>query len=166
MSDIDSKLVEKLAQQLLISKYSLSTAESCTGGGIGYWLTSIPGSSNWYFGGHITYSNTAKIRDIGVSPKTLAAFGAVSEQVAGEMALGCAKACKTSLAISVTGIAGPDGYSPEKPVGMVCFGWALSGKAQTQTVLFSGGRSEIRAQAIRHALLELTNLLEKKPNQG
>jgi nicotinamide-nucleotide amidase len=162
--DIDLKLVEQLAQRLLRCEYQLSTAESCTGGGIGYRLTAVPGSSLWYLGGYITYSNQAKIRDIGVKPKTLETYGAVSEQVAIEMALGCAKTSGSDLAISVTGIAGPEGGSRDKPVGTVCFGWVLRGQSVSETIFFDGDRETVRVQTIRHALEGMIKLLEKFSN--
>lgn len=162
----DAVLIQKLSRLLLLNKYTLSTAESCTGGGIGHWLTSQSGSSAWYLGGFITYSNTAKIRDLEVKPEALETFGAVSEEIARQMALGCEKKANSELAIAVTGIAGPEGGTAEKPVGTVCFGWSLAGKAHTETIVFSGKRAEVRTQAIRYALTVAVKIMEDFSPQG
>lgn len=161
---IDTDLVNRLAQRLLQSNYSLSTAESCTGGGIGHWLTSVSGSSSWYQGGFITYSNNAKIRDLGVDAETLEREGAVSEAVAVQMVSGCAERANTNAAIAVTGIAGPDGGSMEKPVGTVCFGWMLDERVRSETLLFQGDRSQVRIQTIEQAIGQMVNFLDEFAN--
>lgn len=132
---------------------TIATAESCTGGLVAAALTDIAGSSDVFDRGFISYSNGAKIAMLGVSPETLAGFGAVSEAVAVEMAAGALHHAGVGLAISVTGIAGPGG-SEFKPEGRVCFGLAQRGVAtRAETVDFGAiGRSEVRAAATKHAL--------------
>lgn len=151
--------VEKLAEKLLSSESNLSTAESCTGGGIGQLLTSLPGSSIWYKGGVVAYSNELKMDFLKVPASELEDFGAVSEEVAASMARGAAHGMNTDLSVSTTGIAGPDGGTADKPVGTVCFGWAVAGNIQTETVYFTGDRERIRQQSIQHSLERLVRLL-------
>lgn len=138
------------------------TAESCTGGLIARALTETGGSSAWFERGHVTYSNASKQEVLGVDRATLDAHGAVSEAVAREMALGALRRSHARLALAVTGIAGPGGAAPGKPVGTVCFGWALNPPGSidglplvwTQTVRFDGDRGAVRQQAALHALDE------------
>lgn len=138
----------------------ISTAESCTGGLIATALTETPGSSRWFSRGHVTYANQAKIEMLGVLPETLQAHGAVSEAVAREMALGALGSDELMLSMAVSGIAGPEGGLPDKPVGTVCFAWALKRPMQpqatpwvlTETRLFAGGREAVRHKAAAHAL--------------
>ncbi len=130
----------------------IATAESCTGGMVGAWLTEVPGSSDVYDRGFITYSNGAKQAMIDVSPDTLAQFGAVSEEVAREMAAGALAKSDADLSVSITGIAGPGG-SEHKPEGRVCFGIAGATGITTETVEFGAiGREHVRIKAARHAL--------------
>jgi nicotinamide-nucleotide amidase len=131
----------------------IATAESCTGGMLSAALTDLPGSSDVYDRGYITYSNAAKIDMLGVSPETLATYGAVSEGVAVEMAAGALHHSGAGIALSITGIAGPGG-SDHKPEGRVCFGLAMRGHAtRTETVEFGPlGRENIRQAATSHAL--------------
>jgi nicotinamide-nucleotide amidase len=135
-------------------KLLVATAESCTGGMIISILTDIPGSSSMVDRGFVTYSNEAKTDMLGVEPVSLEAFGAVSWQVAEEMAVGALAKSRAGITLSVTGIAGPDGGSPEKPVGLVWFGLAQTGKpAVTEKRLFENrGRDYIRRETVRHAL--------------
>jgi len=136
------------------------TAESCTGGLIARALTETAGSSVWFERGYVTYSNEAKQASLGVSEDLLRAHGAVSEPVARAMALGALAHSRGHLALSVTGIAGPGGAVPGKPVGTVCFGWALASPelgidaplAWTETRRFEGDRAAVRRQAALHAL--------------
>src|SRR5689334_15846625 len=121
-------LAEQVGARLLDRRLLLATAESCTGGWVSQELTAIAGSSAWFERGFVTYSNAAKEEMLGVRTETLARHGAVSEEVAAEMALGALAHSHASVAVSVTGIAGPSGGSATKPVGMVCFAWALSGR--------------------------------------
>lgn len=137
----------------------IATAESCTGGMVGAALTDIPGSSDVFDRGVITYSNAAKVDLLGVSPQTLATHGAVSEEVAREMAEGLLARSAARIAVSVTGIAGPGG-SEFKPEGRVCFGLATPGGSRTETVDFGAlGRAEVRAAATRHALALIASAL-------
>ncbi len=130
----------------------IATAESCTGGMVGAWLTDIAGSSDVFDRGFITYSNAAKRDMLGVTQATLEAHGAVSEQVAREMATGALERSQADLAASITGIAGPGG-SEHKPEGRVCFGLATSDGCLTQTVEFGAiGRASVRRAAATHAL--------------
>ncbi len=136
---------------------SIATAESCTGGLVGAAITAVPGSSDVYLGGFITYSNAMKRALLGVPAAALEAFGAVSEPVAGEMARGACAAAGADLAVSVTGIAGPGG-SEHKPEGRVCFGLAGPAGIRTETVEFGApGRAAVRAAACAHALELLIN---------
>ena len=127
---------------------SIAIAESCTGGSLSSSLTSIPGASSYFNCGFITYSNESKVNMLNVDSQTIELFGAVSEKVAYEMAMGAGQNSKSHLAISVTGIAGPSGGTPEKPVGMVCFGFYVDGNVTTSTQFFSGVRSEIVSESI------------------
>lgn len=130
----------------------IATAESCTGGMIGAALTDIAGSSDVFDRGFITYSNAAKIEMLGVQPETLAAHGAVSEEVAAEMAAGALAQSQATVAVSVTGIAGPGG-SEFKPEGRVCFGLATAAGTHTETVEFGAiGRGAVRRATVAHAL--------------
>ncbi|MDC0182282.1 CinA family protein [Candidatus Thioglobus sp.] len=156
-----SYLKAKKLTELLISKsMTIGVAESCTGGSLSSSLTSIPGASGYFNCGFITYSNESKINMLNVNPQSIELFGAVSEKVAYEMAMGAGKNSKSDVAISVTGIAGPSGSTPEKPVGMVCFGFYVNGHVSTTTQFFSGVRSEIIAESIAFALTELTLKIE------
>lgn len=137
----------------------ITTAESCTGGLVAGAITEIAGSSGCFERGFVTYSNAAKIEMLGVSAQILDDFGAVSEQVAAQMALGASINAKAVLAISITGIAGPGG-SDHKPEGRVCFGIALGDDVQTQTVEFGAlGRANVRQAAVKHAILLLNQAL-------
>ena len=135
-------------------KILVATAESCTGGMIISLLTDIPGSSSMVDRGFVTYSNEAKIEMIGVSPETLEKHGAVSAETAHEMAAGALENSRAGITLAVTGIAGPDGGSAEKPVGLVWFGLALSGKpVVTEKRIFENrGRDFIRRETVKHAL--------------
>lgn len=150
-------LATALGDKLTREKMFLATAESCTGGLVAGACTSIAGSSNWFERGYVTYSNDAKQEDLGVSTDTLERFGAVSEETAMEMAAGVlAVVPKADLAVATTGIAGPGGATPGKPVGMVCFAVArrtaegVSARAYTQT--FEGDRAQVREQAVQFVL--------------
>ncbi|MBL39291.1 MAG: hypothetical protein CMP07_12865 [Xanthomonadales bacterium] len=131
----------------------LALAESCTGGWIAKVCTDLSGSSAWFERGLVTYSNRAKSEELGVSASSIQRFGAVSEIVAAEMARGARNVAHADFAVAVTGIAGPDGGSPDKPVGTVCFGWVgPDDEPETETCLFSGDRDEVRRQTVAHAL--------------
>jgi nicotinamide-nucleotide amidase len=154
------QLAQKVGQALIAKKLMLSFAESCTGGLASTVVTEIPGSSAWFDAGVVTYSNQAKQDLLQVSAESLKQYGAVSEQVASEMASGLLKQGRVDIVVSVTGIAGPDGGNPEKPVGTVCFAWAIKGSPiKTQRILFTGNRHEIRQQSVRAMLLGIKHLL-------
>lgn len=148
-----------VAALLTRQQQKLATAESCTGGLIAGALTALPGSSLWFERGWVTYSNAAKSEDLGVDAALIAQHGAVSEAVAAAMAAGARRAAHTDVALSVTGIAGPDGGTPEKPVGTVCFGWATPTQTRTETQHFNGDRQQVREQSVAHALAGLIALL-------
>lgn len=147
------QLSEKIGQALKQQGATLTTAESCTGGWIAKVLTDIAGSSAWFERSFITYSNEAKEQMVGVRGETLAQHGAVSEPVVVEMAIGALKAARAGYAISVSGIAGPDGGSESKPVGTVWFAIAsAAGEGITRCECFEGDRESVRRQATAYAL--------------
>ena len=151
--DTLSRLV---GEHLAARGWRLATAESCTGGWVAEVVTATAGSSGWFDCGFVTYSNDAKCALLGVSPMTLARHGAVSEATVAEMALGCLERSEAEVTLSISGVAGPGGGSPAKPVGTVCFGWARHGEApQTATCHFDGDRAAVRRQAVVFALTEL-----------
>ena len=152
-------LAQKLGEILLHKAWQVTCAESCTGGGIGYAITSISGSSSWFKQGYITYSNDAKQQLLGVNTNTLQQFGAVSAQTVEEMATGAAKSALAHCAVAVSGVAGPDGGSKEKPVGTVWFGFAIEQGVVAEQQYFLGNRQQIREQAIEFGLSRLCELL-------
>ena len=141
-------------------KIKIACAESCTGGLVGAALTEIPGSSDVFNGSAVTYSNEAKQNILGVSEETLKNFGAVSEQCATEMATGALRIYKADVAVSITGIAGPDGGTESKPVGTVCFGLAIQDKTLAFTQHFSGTRQEIREFSVQTAISMIESFLQ------
>lgn len=144
----DIALILKKEQKLLV------TAESCTGGLIASCLTDVAGSSVWFERGFVTYSNVSKYELLGVPLELINQAGAVSEEVAYAMAIGALTHSQGSIAVSVTGIAGPEGGTLAKPVGTICFGWAIKGKsADVSRVQLTGSRQEIRLASCLHALL-------------
>lgn len=146
-------LARKVGQRLKSAKAVLVTAESCTGGWVAQLVTSVAGSSEWFERGFVTYSNASKRELLGVRAETLHQHGAVSEQTAGEMAVGAIGRSQGTVAISITGVAGPSGGSEAKPVGTVCFAWALrAGSCHSETVRFKGDREAVRRQSVIHAL--------------
>jgi len=150
-------LADSLAQQRLL----LTTAESCTGGGIAETLTGIAGASAWYDRGFVTYSNEAKLSMLGVLQSTLDRFGAVSEATALEMARGAISHSGAHVSVAVTGIAGPDGGTPDKPVGTVWIAWGQKlGYAEARRFQFDGDRNAVRQQAILEAILGLNARLK------
>lgn len=138
----------------------LVTAESCTGGWVAQAVTSVAGSSDWFERGFVTYSNDAKRELLGVREDTLARHGAVSEAVAREMARGALAHSHGTIALAITGVAGPTGGTPSKPVGMVCFGWAQDGWLKSETRRFGGDRDEVRRQAVIRALQGVIETLD------
>ena len=145
-------VAEKLVELLKAQGLTCATAESCTGGGVGSAITAVPGSSAVFAGGVISYSNEVKQNVLGVSADILQNVGAVSAETAAQMAAGARRLLKTDLAVSLTGIAGPDGGSDEKPVGLVWFGLATKDGVRTEKAIFRGDRAQVRAQAVTHAL--------------
>ncbi len=146
-------LAVQLGHHLKVNGKKLVTAESCTGGWIAQCVTEIPGSSLWFERGFVTYSNSAKIQMLRVKPNTLETFGAVSAETAEEMVCGALEHSEADLAIAVTGIAGPDGGTQEKPVGTVFIAWASKdGVINIKKNLFTGNRHQIRAQAVQVAI--------------
>lgn len=145
-------LEEKVVKELQNRQYKITTAESCTGGLLAGRILNVSGASAVYNEGHITYSNEAKERLLGVSHNTLEAYGAVSEQTAAEMAKGAARVANANVGLSTTGIAGPGGGTPEKPVGLVYVGCCLNGEVTVEECHFQGNREENRAAAVEAAL--------------
>ncbi len=152
-------LAEKIGNELLARGEWLALSESCTGGWVAQTVTAIAGSSTWFDRGFVTYSNAAKIDMLGVPETTLDRHGAVSEATARAMAQGTLAHSRADWALGITGIAGPGGGSPGKPVGTVCFAWASKdGGCEAQTCRFTGDRAAVREQSVRYAL---TGLLER-----
>ncbi|HEY8353735.1 MAG TPA: CinA family protein [Methylophilaceae bacterium] len=158
------KLGAALGQALQQRGLMLALAESCTGGMASQYITAIPGSSAWFDAGLITYSNEAKMRMLAVRAETLTTYGAVSEQTAREMATGALTQSRAGISGAITGIAGPDGGSREKPVGTVCFAWATkTGLLVSATHHFQGDRAAVRTasvQALFERLMSLTLTLD------
>ncbi len=152
-------LADRAGQALQAKGWLLSTAESCTGGGVASAVTDIAGSSAWFDCGLVTYSNTAKTALLGVPAQLIAAHGAVSEEVAAAMAQGALSNSKAQVALSTTGIAGPGGAVPGKPVGTVYFAWSGGGATRTERMVFAGDRQAVRAQSVAHALQGLLNFI-------
>ncbi len=154
-------LAEQLGQQLLQKQLMLVSAESCTGGWIAEAITAIPGSSKWFERGYVTYSNAAKQELLGVTEKTLQQHGAVSEQTAEAMAAGALQHSHAQVSVATTGIAGPDGGSVEKPVGLVWLGFASHNVFSDFTIAkqFNGDRYTVREQAVSFALQTLSSVL-------
>ncbi len=145
-------LEEEIVKKLSEKNYTITTAESCTGGLLAGRILNVPGASAVYNEGHITYSNEAKERLLKVSHETLLQYGAVSRQTAEEMAYGAAQAAKADVGLSTTGIAGPGGGTKEKPVGLIYVGCHVEGKTYTKECHFHGTREENRAAAVEAAL--------------
>lgn len=158
-----NKAIETLAADvgaaLQRKGWMLATAESCTGGGVAQAVTDIAGSSAWFDRGFVTYSNAAKTAMLDVPAGLIAQHGAVSAEVATAMAAGACAASGVQAAVSTTGIAGPGGAVPGKPVGTVWFGWSVDGAVQTECMVFDGDRQAVREQAVTHALRGLLRRL-------
>lgn len=161
MDDELSALSAATGRLLLDRGWKLTTAESCTGGWIAQVVTATAGSSRWFDCGFVTYSNESKQVLLGVSPVTLRQHGAVSEQTVREMASGAVIRSQAQIGVAVSGIAGPDGGLPGKPVGTVCFAWALPERAPISEVRhFAGDREAVRREAVLHALRTLPRCIE------
>lgn len=152
-------LARRVGKALQARGLALVTAESCTGGGVAHAITAIPGSSGWFDRGFVTYSNEAKQDMLGVKSATLRRHGAVSEPVAREMARGALRRSRGGMAVAITGIAGPGGAVPGKPVGTVCFAWASGRKIRSETRRLRGNRASVRRQSVVHALDEVLKWL-------
>ncbi len=160
----EAQRLATLAQDTLRTRGLMCTAaESCTGGWIAQVLTSISGSSEWFERGFVVYSNAAKVELLGVAQDVLDTHGAVSEPTARAMALGAVAHSAAQVAMAVTGLAGPTGGTVDKPVGTVCFGWALDAeRVDTETRRFDGDRAAIRWAAVRHAVEGLCQRLQSE----
>lgn len=149
---MERTIEEKIVQKCIEQGAHVATAESCTGGLTAAAIVNVAGASAAFCEGYITYSNEAKERILGVSAKTLNMHGAVSSETAAEMAAGCAKKAGSDYAVTTTGIAGPDGGTPEKPVGLVYIGCYAQGETDTIRCMFDGTRAQIRQAAAKRAL--------------
>ena len=157
------ELAAQVGIALRTRSHTLAIAESCTGGWIAKVITDVPGSSGWFDRGFVTYSNTAKTDLLGVQPATIAQHGAVSAEVVAEMATGALERSPADLAIAVSGIAGPDGGTRDKPVGMVYLAWALrGGLVQTEIRQFSGNRDEVRLETVATALQGVLDMFARQ----
>ena len=149
----ESSLPAQVGHALAALRWKVAIAESCTGGLIAGAITDVAGSSEWFDRGFVTYSNEAKVEILGVGVETLATRGAVSEATAREMASGALARSRADLAVAVTGVAGPSGGSPDKPVGLVCFAWAQrDGAIDSASHRFAGDRATVREAAVAVAL--------------
>ena len=158
--DLD-KILNSLGKILIDKNLKLSLCESCTGGLLSQSVVSVAGSSAWFGCSFITYSNISKHKILGVSKATLKSFGAVSEEVVGEMVIGALTESKADLGIAISGIAGPGGGTPESPVGTVCIAWKINGKPEIKkTFLFQGSRNEVRYLTVVKALEEAISLFK------
>ncbi len=161
-TDLDqiTDLAQQAGQALHSKSLFLATAESCTGGGVAQAITEIAGSSKWFDCGFVTYSNASKTDLLEISAALIAEHGVVSEEIAAEMAQGALANSNADVALATTGIAGPDGAVPGKPVGTVCFAWVYEHKTHTERLVFQGDRRAVREQTIIHALQGLLKILK------
>jgi nicotinamide-nucleotide amidase len=146
------ELARRVGARLKDAQAVLATAESCTGGWAAQVVTSVGGSSAWFDRGFVTYSNEAKQELLGVRAETLERHGAVSEETAREMARGALERSRATIALAITGVAGPSGGTAAKPVGTVCFAWAQRDRQQSETRRLSGDRESVRRQSVILAL--------------
>ena len=153
-------LVQQIADLLQQRHWMLATAESCTGGMIAAACTDLAGSSAWFERGFVTYSNEAKTDLLGVDASLIATQGAVSQAVVEAMASGAVARSKALVSVAVTGVAGPGGGTPDKPVGTVWLGWSVGGQIRSERRQFDGDRAEVRAATVQHALQTLVLLLQ------
>jgi nicotinamide-nucleotide amidase len=169
MNSYSETLAVQLGELLLSRRLTVTCAESCTGGGVASAITDVPGSSQWFHSGFVTYADQSKQQLLGVSSEALLAEGAVSKTVVELMAIGALKASDSDIAVAVSGIAGPGGGTSDKPVGLVWFCWAIRSsdmgivdtKTEACSFQFQGGRSAVRAAAIEQALAGLVGTLKK-----
>ncbi len=160
--DLDA-LARRLGETCLRHKCRVATAESCTGGGLAEAITRIPGSSQWFERGFVTYSNASKVELLGVDPETIRTEGAVSEATVKQMALGALARSQADIGIAITGVAGPDGGTPEKPVGFVWFALALRQGIESWPRRFEGDRDAVRRQSVAEALSAILRKLGWAP---
>lgn len=158
MNDIN-ELAAETGRVLQTKGLLLAVAESCTGGGIAHAVTEIAGSSSWFECGFITYSNASKTELLDVSAALIAQHGTVSEEIAAAMAEGALANSNAHVTLSTTGIAGPGGAVPGKPVGTVCFAWSRGDQTHTERLVFAGDRQAVRQQTVAHALRGLLRFL-------
>jgi len=157
-------LAERVGRALHARNLMIATAESCTGGWIAEAITMVPGSSAWFERGFVTYTYVSKREMVGVQGETLERHGAVSEEVVREMADGAIERSHAQVAVAVSGVAGPGGGSPEKPVGTVCFAWAVKdGQKRAETLHLGGDRESVRKQSVEHALNVVLEMIEVLP---
>lgn len=155
------ELVQILGAKLTTLGLVATTAESCTGGGVAYAITEISGSSQWFDRSFVTYSNAAKVDMLGVSGDLIKEFGAVSEEVAYAMAMGALDKANADVSVAISGVAGPTGGTPEKPVGTVCIAWcSINHACKKTTYLLTGDRSEVREKSILLALQGLIDTMD------
>ena len=155
------ELSTQVGEELKAKKLLLSVAESCTGGGVSQAITEIAGSSEWFDCGFVTYSNSSKTELLDISASLIAQHGAVSEEIAAAMAQGAIANSEAHVSLSTTGIAGPTGAVPGKPVGTICFGWVVGGITHTERLVFNGDRHAVREQTVAHALDKLLRYLKE-----
>ncbi|HEY0844031.1 MAG TPA: CinA family protein [Noviherbaspirillum sp.] len=160
MNDIID-LAARVGRELQAKGLLLATAESCTGGGVAQAITEIAGSSEWFDCGFIAYSNASKTELLDVPAALIAQFGTVSEEVADAMAEGALANSNAHVSLATTGIAGPGGAVPGKPVGTVCFAWAIEHHSFTERLVFSGDRRSVREQTVAHALQGLLRFIDQ-----
>lgn len=154
------ELAERIGAALKAQGLMLATAESCTGGWIAQAVTAVPGSSEWFERGFVTYTYISKREMLGVSEDTLSRHGAVSEETVREMVAGALAHSHAQVALAVSGTAGPGGGTPDKPVGTVCLAWAVkNGEPRSATRRFSGNREKVRQAAVKNALEGVLELL-------
>lgn len=154
------KVAEVLGKELKSRRYTLSTAESCTGGMIGAAITAIPGSSSWFRGGIIAYDNSVKTSQLSVPKEVINEHGAVSAEAVSAMAQGVARKLGTECSIAVSGVAGPDGGTEEKPVGLIFIGIYVKGRTVSYRNVFSGNREQIREQTVETGIRYLTEMIQ------
>ncbi|MBI1773116.1 MAG: CinA family protein [Burkholderiales bacterium] len=155
------ELATQVGEELKSRKLILSIAESCTGGGVAHAITEIAGSSEWFDCGFVTYSNSSKTELLDIPAALIAQHGAVSEEIAAAMAQGALANSEAHLSLSTTGIAGPTGAVPGKPVGTICFGWVVGGVSHTERLVFAGDRKSVREQTVVHALDKLLRYIKE-----
>lgn len=155
------ELAAQIGTELKAKRLLLTVAESCTGGGVAQAITEIAGSSDWFDCGFVTYSNSSKSELLNIPAALIARHGAVSEEIAAAMAEGAIANSEGNVSLSTTGIAGPTGAVPGKPVGTVCFGWVVGGVTHTERLIFTGDRHAVREQTVAHALNRLLRYLQE-----